>query len=99
MVPFIGVSLGLSTVTLPSPVDLSVAAGTPGQNQEGVRALPVGAVGIGGWSLEPYVAATGAGWWRDTTMPATTKAATAATTRKRRTKVLMPRCSGRRDAR
>jgi hypothetical protein len=53
MVPVIGVSVGLSTVTLPSPVALSVAAGTPGQNHDVVRASPDGAIGIGGWSLLP----------------------------------------------
>src|SRR5262249_12447258 len=93
IVPVIGVSVGLSTVTLPSPVDLSAAAGTPGHNHAVVRAAPAPqrAIGMGGVSLEQCVAATRAGRSRENTTPATTKAATAITTRRRRKKVLMVR--------
>ena len=83
--PAIGVSVGLSTVMLPSPVDLSAMAGTPGQNHDVVRASPVRAIGIGGWSLVPKAAATRVGRSREIVTPTTTNTATTATNARRRT--------------
>jgi hypothetical protein len=83
--PLIGVSVGLSTVMLPSPVERSARAGTPGQNHDVVSALPVRATGIGGWSLVPNAAATGVGRSREMATPTTAKTATTATSAMRRT--------------
>ena len=53
----------------------------------------MGAIGIGGWSLVPYAAATDVGRWREIVTPTTANTTTATTMTRRRMQLVTADCS------